>query len=185
VARQPGAFGAHPGFEIDDDRLGFLLPHRQPVAGRLAIDLALYGEDRVDAPNRFDRQRRLAQVGLLKEVAPAVAPACRLGNRAEFAFAVVEIAKPGIDIGLQDAGLAGEMPQGMLAGPVARVKEHRRRRGRPGKRPVIAHLSPQSAGYRFARTGTVVSSPCTRSASNTWQRISSVSGLSTAAAAPT
>jgi len=75
-------------------------------------------------------------------VAPAVAPAGRLGDRARFALGVIELAEPGIGIGLQEAGIAGEMPEGMLAGPVARVKEHRRRRGRPGKRPVIAHVSP-------------------------------------------
>lgn len=142
MARQPGAFGAHPRFEIDDDRLGFALPHRQPVAGRLAIDPALDGEDRVDAPNRLERQRRLAQIGLLKEVAPAVAPARRLSNRAGSAFAVVEIAEPGISIGLQNAGIAGEMPGRMLAATVARIKEHRGRWVGPGKRPVVAHVGP-------------------------------------------
>jgi hypothetical protein len=99
VARQPGAFGAHRFFEIGDERLGFPLPHRQPVAGRLAIDPALDGEDRLDALDRLDRQRRFAQVGLLEEAAPAMAPASRLGDRTRFAFAVVELAEPGIGVG--------------------------------------------------------------------------------------
>jgi hypothetical protein len=47
-------------------------PHGQPVAGRLAVDCALNGEDFVDALNRLDRQRRFAQIGLFEEVAPAV-----------------------------------------------------------------------------------------------------------------
>ena len=142
MARQPGAFGAHPCFEVGDDRLGFPLPHRQPVAGRLAVDPALDGEDLVDAPDRFNRQRRFAQIGLLEEVAPAMAPTGRLGDRAGFAFAVVEIAEPGIGIGLLDASKSGQMPGGMLAGAVARVEKHRRRRVGPGKRPVVPHIGP-------------------------------------------
>jgi len=82
VARQPGAFRAHPLFKIGDERLGFVLPHRQPVAARLGVDPALNGEDLVYASHRVDRQRRLAQVGLLEEVAPAVAPKGRLGDAA-------------------------------------------------------------------------------------------------------
>ena len=104
MARQPGAFGAHPCFEIGDNRLTISLPHRQPVAGRVAVDPALDGEDFVDALNRLDRQRRFAQIGLLKEVAPAMAPARRLGNRAGFAFAVVELAKPGMLIPAMSPG---------------------------------------------------------------------------------
>jgi hypothetical protein len=118
------------------------LPHRQPVAGRLAIDRALDGEDLVDALNRLDRQRRLAQIGLLEEVAAAVAPARRLSDRAGFAFAIVEFAKPGISIGLQNPGIAGEMSGGMLAAAVARIKEHGSRRVGPGKWPIVAHISP-------------------------------------------
>ena len=142
MPRQPGAFGAHPLFEIGDERLGFPLPHRQPVAARLAADPALDGEDLVDALDRLDRQRRFAQVGLLEEVASAMAPASRLGDRAWFAFAVVELAEPGIGVGLQDAGIAGQMPGGMLAGPVARVEKYRRRRVGPSKRPVVAYIGP-------------------------------------------
>ena len=142
VPRQPSAFCAHPFFEIGDDRLGFLLSRRQSVIGRLAVDPAFDGEDLVDAPNRLDRQRRLAQIGLLEEVAPAVAPASRLGDRARFAFAVVELTEPGISIGLQHAGIAGEMPGGMLAGAVARVEEHRGGRIGPGKWPIVAHIRP-------------------------------------------
>ena len=142
MARQPGAFGAHPVFEIGDERPALSLARRQPVAGRHAVDLALDGEDRVDPPDRLDRQRRLAQIGQLEELAPAMAPARRLGDRPRLAPAVVEIAEPGIGIGLEDPGIAGEMPGGMLAGAIARVEEHRGRRVGPGERPVVAHIGP-------------------------------------------
>jgi hypothetical protein len=45
------------------------------TASRLGADPALDGEDLVDALDRLDRQRRFAQVGLLEEVASAMAPA--------------------------------------------------------------------------------------------------------------
>ena len=84
-----------------------------------------------------------------RRMASAMAPARRLGERAGFALGVVELAESGIGIGLQDAGIAGEMPCGMLAAAIARVEEHRRRRGGAGKRPIVAHIGPKSAGDRF------------------------------------
>jgi hypothetical protein len=45
MARQTSALGAHPLFEIDDDRLGSPLPYSQPVAGRQTVDPALDRED--------------------------------------------------------------------------------------------------------------------------------------------
>jgi hypothetical protein len=75
-------------------------------------------------------------------VASTVAPAGRLGDRARFAFAVVELAEPGIGVSLQDAGIAGQVPGGMLAGAIARIEEHFRWRVGPGKRPVVAYVSP-------------------------------------------
>jgi hypothetical protein len=113
----------HPCFQIGDDRPALPLPRRQAIGGRQAVDPALDGEDLVDAADRLDRERRFPEIGLLEEVAPAVAPARRLGDRSRLAFAVVELAEPGISIGLQDAGIAGEMPGGMLAGAVARLRE--------------------------------------------------------------
>src|SRR5512143_1657017 len=88
-----------------------------------AVDLALDGEDCIDTLDRLNRQRRLAQIGQLEEVAPSVAPARRLGDRPRLAPAVVEIAEPGISIGLEDPGVPGKMPSGVLAVSVARVME--------------------------------------------------------------
>jgi hypothetical protein len=131
MARQPGARGAHPFFEVGDHRLAVALSRRQAIRGQQTVDPTLDGKDRVDVLNRRGRQRRFAQIGQLEEVAPAMAPAGRLGDRAGFAFAVVELAEPGISIGLQDAGIASEMPGGMLAAAIVRVEEHRRRRAGP------------------------------------------------------
>ena len=142
MARQPGAFGAHPVFKIGNNRPAFALPRCQPVAGREAVDRALDREELVEAPDRRDRQWCLAQIGQLEELAPAMAPTRRLGDRPGFAFAAIQFAEPGIGIGLQDAGISREMPGGMLAGAIALVEEHRGRRIGPGKRPVVPHIRP-------------------------------------------
>jgi hypothetical protein len=49
VARQPGALGPHPAFQCGNQRLDPLLSDGMPVLGRGAVDLALDGEDLVDA----------------------------------------------------------------------------------------------------------------------------------------
>src|SRR5207248_1817196 len=133
---------SHPFFGVGDERLALMLAHRQTVADRQAIDLALDREDLVDAADRFDRQGCLSEIGHLEEMAPAMAPARRLGDRPWFALAVIELAKPGISVGLEDAVISGKMPRGVLAVSVARVIKDCRRRVRPGERPVVAHISP-------------------------------------------
>ena len=101
MARQAGAFGAHPVFEIGDNRPALPLPSRQAVIGRHAVDFALNGEELIDPTDGLDCQRRLAQIGQLEELAPAMAPACRLGDRPRPAPALIEIAEAGISIGLR------------------------------------------------------------------------------------
>ena len=100
-------------------RSTLLLPCHQAVAGQETVDRAIDGEQRIDAAGHLDRQRRL-QIGQLEEVAPAMAPARRLGDWARFAFAVVELAEPSISIGLKNASVTGEMPGRMLADAIAR-----------------------------------------------------------------
>jgi len=78
-----------------------------------------------------------------------MAPARRLGDRARFAPSIVEIAEPGISIGLEDPGITDEMPARVLAAAVAGVKERRCGRVWAGERPVIPDISPQSANYGF------------------------------------
>ena len=109
VARQAGAYGTHPFFKIGDNRQALALPQRQSVAGRQAVDCTLNSEEFVDAADRLDRQRRLPEISQLEELASPVAPARRLGDRLRLALAVVKFAEPGISIGLQNPGTAGEM----------------------------------------------------------------------------
>ena len=125
VTRQPGAFGTHPFFEPADQRPDPFLAGREPPLGRSGVDFAFDREDLVNTAHRFDSQRRFAEIGQHEEFAPAMAPAGRLGDRAGPAPGIVEIAKTGISIGLEDPGIAGEMPVGVLAVAVARVEEQR------------------------------------------------------------
>ena len=87
-----------------------------------------------------------------------------------FAPGVVEFAVAAIGIGLQDSGNSRRDALGMLARAIARVIEHRRRRILAAEGPVIADIDPASpvSVLPLASTGTVVSSPCSRSAANTW-----------------
>jgi hypothetical protein len=54
-------------------------------------------------------------------------------DRARFAVGVIEIAKAGIGIALEDPGIADEMP-------VARVEERPWRRVRAGERPIVPDI---------------------------------------------
>jgi SAM-dependent methyltransferase len=56
----------------------------------------------------------------------------------------IELVVPIIGVGLQDAGVSGQMRLGMLALAVARVVEHRRRRTRSPKRPIVPDVNPAS-----------------------------------------
>src|SRR5207302_2939332 len=49
-------------------------------------------------------------------------------------------------VGLEDPGIVGQMRLSMLAGPIARVVEHRRWRIRPAERTIVAHINPTSPG---------------------------------------
>jgi hypothetical protein len=53
--------------------------------------------------------------------------------------------RTGASIGLEDPGIAGEMPVGVLAVAVARVEEQRGRRVGAGERPIVPDISPYSA----------------------------------------
>ena len=139
---QPAALGTHPIGEVADQWHDTVLAGSTPILGGKPVDLALDREDRIDAANRFDRQRRLAQIGQLEELAAPVTPAGSLGDRPRLALGIVEFAEPGVSIGLENPRIAGEMPDGMLAVAVARVAEDRCRRVRPAERPVIADIRP-------------------------------------------
>ena len=92
MPRQPPALSPHPLQQVVDERSNALPADGEPIGGRLAIDLALDGEDRVDAPDRLDRERgddrQLAarpggDVGQNEELAPP-----QLSSSVEFSLNV-------------------------------------------------------------------------------------------------
>src|SRR5207302_4435326 len=66
------------------------------------------------------------------------------------ALCLVELSEPGIGIGLQDAGISGEVMCGVFTLAIARVEEYRCWRSRAGEGSIIAHIRPYPAGDRFA-----------------------------------
>src|SRR6476469_2690220 len=122
-----------PGLEPGDQGLCPLLPHRQALLGRLAVDLALDREQLVDPPYRLGRDRRLAERGQLEQLSPGMGPAGCLEDRTWLASWLVEPVEPGIGVRLQDALKAGQVPLGMLAAAVGRVEARHRRRVGPAE----------------------------------------------------
>ena len=97
------------------------------------------------------RERRLARsIGQHEELAPAMAQHAASVIGPGLRPGIVELVEPGIGVGLQDPGVAGQMPARMLAAAVARVEEDRRRRRRAAERPVVAHIGPEPAGDGLA-----------------------------------
>jgi hypothetical protein len=124
----------HPGSSLTSGRIWSWRRASRCSASVPLISRSI--EDLVDPADRFDSERRFAKIGQYEELAPAVAPAGRLSDRAGSAPGIVEITKPGprvrplagpkrgASIGLEDPGIAGEMPAGVLATSVAGIKEH-------------------------------------------------------------
>lgn len=76
VGRDPGVLLAQPDAQGVDQRLAAILANVAAFCGLKAIDLALDGEQGVDAGNGLDAGRRLVEAGQIEEVAPRVGPAC-------------------------------------------------------------------------------------------------------------
>ena len=62
-------------------------------------------------------------MGQHEEFATAMVPAGRLADRAGPARGIVEIAKTGVSIDLEDPGIADDMPVGVLAVAPLRFRE--------------------------------------------------------------
>ncbi|MGY4408198.1 hypothetical protein ACVIYL_009001 [Bradyrhizobium sp. USDA 3315] len=77
-------------------------------------------------------------------------PTRRLPDRSGLAPRQIELVVAIIGVGLQDAGIPGQMPLGMLAPAVAGVVEHRRRRPRTSKRPVVPDVDPAPSRISLA-----------------------------------
>jgi hypothetical protein len=53
MSRQAGSLALHPSLELGNQRRAAFTPHGEADVGRLAVDLALDGEDGVDALDRL------------------------------------------------------------------------------------------------------------------------------------
>src|SRR5205807_8266519 len=102
-------------------------------------------EDLVAAANRLDCQWHRPQIGQDKERTPTVSPACCFRNRPWTSLGLVQFAEPGIGVGLQGSGPAGEVPARMPAAAVARGEKHGGPRIAAGTRPGIPPASPNAA----------------------------------------
>jgi hypothetical protein len=87
-------------------------------------------------------------------------PAARLQDYSWPTIDPVQLVVAAVGVRLQDPGVPGQMRFRMLTAPVARVIEHRRRRGPAVKWSIIPHIDPTSPGVGLAlgkhRNGRVV-----------------------------
>lgn len=113
--------------------------HAHALRRRQAVDLALDGKQRIDAPDRFAGDRRLVDPGQIEELAPRMGPTGGLDNWPCLAVDLVEAIESGIGIRLHQSVIAGQMLLGMRAAMIARIEQHRRRRIGAGKRPVAVN----------------------------------------------
>src|SRR5207244_3431607 len=114
VARgELAALLAQPDLQRGDQRPAALVAHALALVRRRAVDLALDREQRVDALDRLDRDRRLVDARQIEELAPRVRPARRLDDRAGLARGRVEPIEPRIGVRLHQAGIARQMLFGM------------------------------------------------------------------------
>src|SRR5205085_1658962 len=105
LAGELGALLAQPALQGDHERTTALVARGEALLRRQAVDLALDGEQGVDALHRFERDRRLADAGEVEKLAPRMRPACRLDDRASRASGVVEPVEAGIGIRLHQPGI--------------------------------------------------------------------------------
>ena len=164
-ARQFGRLLAHVGHEIVDQRPALRAANRQALLGALAVDRRARWRTarRCGAPPRWRSARAgspsfptalrrafSSMSAMAKNWTPGMRPTRRLQDRAGLAVRQIELVVAVVGVGLQDAGVAGEMRLRMFAAAVARVIEDRR--GRPGaaERPVVAHVDPEPAGVGLA-----------------------------------
>jgi hypothetical protein len=119
VPGQLAAALAHPGLELGDQRRDVLPAKDEPRCGGQVVNGALGVKDGVDPPHRLDGERGAQQLGQLEQLAPAMRPTPGLGDRPRLSVGLVERVVAGIGIGLQDAGIAGQVPVWVLGRPVA------------------------------------------------------------------
>ena len=156
MAGELDALIPHPGFQGADKGSAPVLAHRQALGGGQAVDFLLDGEDGVDPLHRLQGDGgdhrvlgafrlapcALGDVGQLEQLAPAVAPAQGLEDRARRPRRFIKLVVAAIGVRLQHSRPGGEMGLRVLSTPIARVVEQRRRRRWTAERAVVADVGP-------------------------------------------
>src|SRR3954470_17995496 len=142
VLGDPGALLAQPAPQRDNEQSAALVADAHSLLRRHTVDFAFDGEQGIDALDRLGSDGRVVDARQIEELAPRVRPAGGLDDGPRLAVGFIEPVEPSIGIRLHQSGVAGQMTLGMLATPIARIEEYRRRRIGPGKGPVVANVSP-------------------------------------------
>ncbi len=142
VGRDPGVLLAQPDAQGVDHRLAAVLSNALTFCRRKAIDLALDGEQGVDAGNGFDADRRLVEPRQVEEVAPRMGPAGDLDDRPGLPVRLVEPIVAAVGVSLHQPVPGGQMRFWMRRRAIGREVVDRGRRIRAGEWPVVAHIGP-------------------------------------------
>src|SRR6266446_1255856 len=131
--RELGTVLEHPGLKIGHDQGAALLADGEALLGTQPMDVALDGEQLIDAPHclqgeRIDGLWLLAlclsssggfNIGKLEELAPAMGPARSFEDRTRLTLRLVEFAISAIGVSLQDPAPALEMTLRVCATAIA------------------------------------------------------------------
>src|SRR6266436_557120 len=150
VGRQLRPLRMQPELQFGDKRPAAFGAHAPTLRRRLAVDVALDLKQRIDAFDRLHRDWRLVEPRHVEELPPRVGPAHRRRNRSWLAAGLKEPVEARIGVRLHQAGIGREVSIGMYTAAIGRIEERCRRRGWPGERAVVAHVSPQPAGPALA-----------------------------------
>jgi len=135
-----GALGAHPALERGDKGTLFFwraakrLAAARPLVSRSRANNCVDAFDNLQSDRRDRRRSPAAQcidcdVPQLQELAPGVAPAQNFEDWGCLALAKIEAIVALEYVGLQNAGVSGQVPLGMRARPIARGAKQRRAGG--------------------------------------------------------
>jgi len=109
---QLGELLPHIDLKVLDQRPGQRLPNLNAFLGTPAIDGALDLEQRIDPPHDLDRNGRERDLLLAGGLATRMDPTRRFPDRSRVASRQIELVVPVIGVGLQDAGISGQMRLG-------------------------------------------------------------------------
>jgi hypothetical protein len=98
-----------------------------PVVRRWRVDLALDGEQGVDAAHNFDPNRRFRQLGQLEQLASTVGPAGRFAYGTGFARCGTQTVIAAIGVRLHETAVACKVGLGVLGLARGRVVEQHTR----------------------------------------------------------